>query len=204
MHLVKTAELEPNQNYVMGFHPHGIISMSAFVTFATEALDVSKKYPGDACCPFLYLALSTCWHALKCSSCRVPEPKPGAGHARDHIPPADPGAELLCALCAQLDARARHLRLRQADLPQPADAVRTARSSSACSGSCVQHEADHSLCVPYRGKGKAIMLCVGGAREALLAEPDTFEIVLGKRTVCPYHLCTPGVQVACSLTTAPW
>ena len=53
MHLVKTAELDPNQNYVMGFHPHGIISMSAFVTFATEALDVSKKYPGDACCHFL-------------------------------------------------------------------------------------------------------------------------------------------------------
>ena len=51
MHLVKTAELDPDQNYVMGFHPHGIISMSAFVTFATEALDVSKKYPGDACCP---------------------------------------------------------------------------------------------------------------------------------------------------------
>ena len=45
-------------------------------------------------------------------------------------------------------------------------------------------------CVPYRGKGKAIMLCVGGAREALLAEPDTFEIVLGKRTVGLSHLCT--------------
>ena len=28
------------------------------------------------------------------------------------------------------------------------------------------------------------MLCVGGAREALLAEPGTFEIVLGKRLVC--------------------
>lgn len=27
------------------------------------------------------------------------------------------------------------------------------------------------------------MLCVGGAREALLAEPGTFEIVLGKRLV---------------------
>ena len=27
------------------------------------------------------------------------------------------------------------------------------------------------------------MLCVGGAREVLLAEPGTFEIVLGKRLV---------------------
>lgn len=34
-----------------------------------------------------------------------------------------------------------------------------------------------------RGSGSAIVLCVGGAREALLAEPGTFEIVLGKRLV---------------------
>ena len=34
-----------------------------------------------------------------------------------------------------------------------------------------------------RGKGRAIVLCVGGAREALLAEPDHFELVLGKRLV---------------------
>ena len=46
MTLHKTAELPPDHNYVFGFHPHGIISYSAFVTFATEALDVSKKFPG--------------------------------------------------------------------------------------------------------------------------------------------------------------
>lgn len=34
-----------------------------------------------------------------------------------------------------------------------------------------------------RGKGQAIVLCIGGAREALLAEPDHFEIVLGRRLV---------------------
>ena len=46
MRLVKTAELDPEHNYVLGFHPHGIISFSAFVTFATEALDISEEYPG--------------------------------------------------------------------------------------------------------------------------------------------------------------
>ena len=54
MSLHKTAELPPDRNYVFGFHPHGIISYSAFVTFATEALDVSKKFPGmlreRSCC----------------------------------------------------------------------------------------------------------------------------------------------------------
>ena len=42
-----------------------------------------------------------------------------------------------------------------------------------------------------RRKGKAIILCVGGAREALLAEPNTFEIVLGRRTVRSYSPCAP-------------
>lgn len=46
MSLVKTAELDPSKGYVFGFHPHGIISMSAFVAFATEGLQVSKMFPG--------------------------------------------------------------------------------------------------------------------------------------------------------------
>lgn len=46
MSLVKTAELDPSRSYVFGFHPHGIISMSAFVAFATEGLNVSKVFPG--------------------------------------------------------------------------------------------------------------------------------------------------------------
>ena len=46
MSLVKTAELDPSKGYVFGFHPHGIISASAFVAFATEGLDVAKVFPG--------------------------------------------------------------------------------------------------------------------------------------------------------------
>ena len=34
--LVKTADLDPSQTYVMGYHPHGIISVGAFSAFATE------------------------------------------------------------------------------------------------------------------------------------------------------------------------
>ena len=47
MSLVKTAELDPSKSYVFGFHPHGIISMSAFIAFATEGLNVSKVFPGE-------------------------------------------------------------------------------------------------------------------------------------------------------------
>ncbi|CAO3703588.1 unnamed protein product [Rhizopus stolonifer] len=44
--LIKEADLDPSKNYVLGYHPHGIISMGAFANFATEATGFSKLFPG--------------------------------------------------------------------------------------------------------------------------------------------------------------
>ncbi|XP_064455632.1 2-acylglycerol O-acyltransferase 2-like isoform X2 [Ornithodoros turicata] len=44
--LVKTAELDSNKNYIMGYHPHGITAFGAQCNFATEATDFSKVFPG--------------------------------------------------------------------------------------------------------------------------------------------------------------
>ncbi|NWI31591.1 MOGT2 acyltransferase, partial [Sula dactylatra] len=44
--LVKTADLDPRQNYLMGFHPHGILAAGAFVNFCTEASGFSTLFPG--------------------------------------------------------------------------------------------------------------------------------------------------------------
>ncbi|XP_054851505.1 2-acylglycerol O-acyltransferase 3 [Eublepharis macularius] len=44
--LVKTAELPPTRNYVLGSHPHGIICAGAFSTFCTEATGFSRTFPG--------------------------------------------------------------------------------------------------------------------------------------------------------------
>ncbi|KAI8347184.1 diacylglycerol acyltransferase-domain-containing protein [Choanephora cucurbitarum] len=44
--LIKEADLDPSKNYVMGYHPHGIISMGAFASFATEATGFSQQFPG--------------------------------------------------------------------------------------------------------------------------------------------------------------
>lgn len=44
--LIKTVELDPKKNYIMGFHPHGILSVSAFCHFATEGSGWSKIFPG--------------------------------------------------------------------------------------------------------------------------------------------------------------
>lgn len=44
--LVKTAELSPNRNYVLGCHPHGIMSFGAFASFSTEACGFAEAFPG--------------------------------------------------------------------------------------------------------------------------------------------------------------
>ena len=44
--LVKTADLPPRNNYLLAYHPHGIISCGAFGNFATEASHFSDVYPG--------------------------------------------------------------------------------------------------------------------------------------------------------------
>ena len=46
IHLIKTAEFDPTNNYLLGFHPHGIMSMGAYVNFGTEATNFSETYPG--------------------------------------------------------------------------------------------------------------------------------------------------------------
>jgi len=43
--LVKTAELDPSQNYIFAVAPHGILSIGAIGNFGTEANDFSKLFP---------------------------------------------------------------------------------------------------------------------------------------------------------------
>lgn len=44
--LHKTHPLRPTRKYILGYHPHGIISHGAWAAFATEALGFSEKFPG--------------------------------------------------------------------------------------------------------------------------------------------------------------
>lgn len=44
--MIKTTELDPQQNYIFGYHPHGILCAGAFCCFATEATDFSQVFPG--------------------------------------------------------------------------------------------------------------------------------------------------------------
>ncbi|WRT69199.1 uncharacterized protein IL334_006183 [Kwoniella shivajii] len=44
--IVKEADLPPDRPYLFGYHPHGIIGMGAFATFATEGTNFSEYFPG--------------------------------------------------------------------------------------------------------------------------------------------------------------
>jgi len=44
--LHKSANLDENKQYLFGFHPHGIVSISANITFSSNALSISNTFPG--------------------------------------------------------------------------------------------------------------------------------------------------------------
>ena len=44
--LVKTSDLDPQKNYIFGYHPHGAFSEGASIGLNTEACGFSEKFPG--------------------------------------------------------------------------------------------------------------------------------------------------------------
>ncbi|XP_053318864.1 2-acylglycerol O-acyltransferase 2-B-like [Spea bombifrons] len=46
MKLVCTAPLDPRNNYILGFHPHGVLVVGAFGNFCTEGTGFSHFFPG--------------------------------------------------------------------------------------------------------------------------------------------------------------
>lgn len=44
--LIRTKRLDPKRNYILGYHPHGIMCAGAWVNFATEATGFSNLFPG--------------------------------------------------------------------------------------------------------------------------------------------------------------
>ena len=44
--LIRTKRLDPKKNYILGYHPHGIMCAGAWANFATEATGFSSLFPG--------------------------------------------------------------------------------------------------------------------------------------------------------------
>ncbi|XP_005282594.1 2-acylglycerol O-acyltransferase 1 isoform X1 [Chrysemys picta bellii] len=53
IHLIKTSDLDPSQNYLFGFHPHGILVAGAFGNFCTEYTGFKELFPGFT--PYLHI-----------------------------------------------------------------------------------------------------------------------------------------------------
>ncbi|CAI5775561.1 2-acylglycerol O-acyltransferase 1 [Podarcis lilfordi] len=51
--LIKTSDLDPSQNYLFGFHPHGVLVAGAFGNFCTEYTGFKKLFPGLT--PYLHI-----------------------------------------------------------------------------------------------------------------------------------------------------
>lgn len=39
-------DLNPNKNYILGYHPHGIMSAGAFASFGTDTCGFMEVFPG--------------------------------------------------------------------------------------------------------------------------------------------------------------
>jgi len=44
--LIKTADLDPRYNYILGFHPHGVLVAGAFTNFCTYVTGFREMFPG--------------------------------------------------------------------------------------------------------------------------------------------------------------
>ncbi|XP_054430206.1 acyl-CoA wax alcohol acyltransferase 2 [Pteronotus mesoamericanus] len=49
LRLLKTHDLSPNHNYILAYHPHGLLCHSVFGSLATEGVGFSKIFPGITC-----------------------------------------------------------------------------------------------------------------------------------------------------------
>lgn len=50
LQLVKTHNLLPGHNYIVGVHPHGILCVGAFCNFVTRSTGFCEKFPGIKPC----------------------------------------------------------------------------------------------------------------------------------------------------------
>ncbi|CAF1245126.1 unnamed protein product [Rotaria magnacalcarata] len=44
--LIKSKDLDPNRNYIFGYHPHGVAAIGALGNFGTDATHFSSLFPG--------------------------------------------------------------------------------------------------------------------------------------------------------------
>ncbi|EFJ49380.1 hypothetical protein VOLCADRAFT_89744 [Volvox carteri f. nagariensis] len=140
--LIKTVDLDPSGNYLFVVHPHGVIAISSWINFVTEATGFSEKFPGKSIPGIILFA------AL------------AAGRSRRGT--SWGGIDLHAAT---LGSNFRVPLLREYVLLH----------------GMVDASRDTLRAVLGGPPGRSALLVVGGAAEALLAAPGTYDLVLQAR-----------------------
>lgn len=83
--LKSTCSLDPDRNYMMIYHPHGILAFGVCINFASNATDVYKHFPGIRCstaavsfqflfplCRECVMSLGMCYFMIVVSSSPLP------------------------------------------------------------------------------------------------------------------------------------
>uniref|UniRef100_A0A0N5AG68 diacylglycerol O-acyltransferase n=1 Tax=Syphacia muris TaxID=451379 RepID=A0A0N5AG68_9BILA len=61
--LIKTAELSPDHNYLIGCHPHGVLSFGSYASLCTTATGFNNKFPGIK--PFIATLNGQFWWPIR-------------------------------------------------------------------------------------------------------------------------------------------
>ncbi|KAI9014227.1 diacylglycerol acyltransferase-domain-containing protein [Hyaloraphidium curvatum] len=128
---IKTVDLDPNENYLFGYHPHGVLGFGAWATFATAMTGFEESFPGIT--PHL-CTLNV--------NFRTPF-----------------GREWLLA------------------------------------HGVISADKKSILNTWKKGKGQSVTLVIGGAEEASVAKPGTFDLVLNKRLGFVKLALSQGVSI---------
>ena len=156
LHLVKTAELDPNRSYVLGYHPHGIISVGAMGAFATDGavtVDLTSRTGKDG----------------------NDDENEDDDDDDDMLQAADAaGPRGFSSLFPGIDRRLVTLPI---NFTTP-----FLREYILGMGCCDSNRTSFRTILRRNGgKGNAMVVVVGGAAESMLVKPGSMELVLDKR-----------------------
>lgn len=149
-----TAPLDPSGKYIFCYHPHGILSLGAFLNFGSEATGFSEKFPG------IDLRLLTLTSNFKIPFYGHKQKRNRNEAESDRAWPEVPSLTTLVCAVPVLAVPGIFL-----SLMGIADASR--ESCNACLS---------------RGPGSSILLVLGGAKESLDAHPHRdYELTLHRK-----------------------
>eukprot|EP00057_Strongylocentrotus_purpuratus_P009082 XP_011663556.1 PREDICTED: 2-acylglycerol O-acyltransferase 1 [Strongylocentrotus purpuratus] len=185
INLIKTADLDPKNNYMMGSHPHGVMSMGSVVSFGSEACGFSEKFPGMR--PALLTLGGWFYFPLvrdyvmssgmcDCSRESIDYLLGENGKGNAVVLVVGGAIESFC-MC---DCSRESIDYLLGENGK-GNAVVLVCDFNPCTGMCDCSRESIDYLLGENGKGNAVVLVVGGAIESLEAHPHAYKLYLNRR-----------------------